>query len=249
MGALYPNPYDADVVYSRSAYGDDSPWSFVSTDGGATFHDWPVPTAAAPEIPLAITASPTGSVTVATYGGVYTTSDAGRHFSTLLTSEHGVVQAAIGGSEPPAIFAALYGSDRSANNQEIRASVDGGATWVSTDPGTSVWCLVAHPTDPNVAYACVGVSSDDGQGLLRTLDGGSSWSRIPAPGRQPPSTLYVDPSPPHAVYALAQGWLYRSDDEGDSWQQLTDLPPVVRSFDIAAQPDGARRVLGEAGAL
>jgi hypothetical protein len=35
----------------------------------------------------------------------------------------------------------------------------------------------------------------------------------------------------------------------DSWQQLSELPPVARSFDIAAQPDGARRVLGETGAL
>jgi len=253
MGDLYPNPHDAEVVYARSQSGESSPWSFVSTDGGATFHDWPVPTAAAPEIPLAFAASPTGSVTVATYGGVYTTSDAGRHFSTLLTSTLGIATAAIGGGEPPAVFAAIYGPN---NTHELRASSDGGTTWTSTDPGTGVWCLVAHPTDPNVAFACVGINGSDDAGLMRTLDGGGSWSRIPAPGGESPLILRVDPSPPHAVYALTETLspmrssqaLYRSDDQGDTWQQLAEPPPLTYSFDIAAQPDGKRRVLGQTGA-
>lgn len=253
MSDLYPDPHDGEVVYARSNSGENSPWTFVSRDGGATFDDWPVPSAAAPEIPLAIATSATGAVTVATHGGVYITRDAGRHFSTLLTSELGIVQAAIGGRGSSAIFVALPASE---STHELRSSTDGGATWVSADPGGNVWSLVVHPADPSVAFARV--ANLESEGWLRTFDGGKSWSRIAAPGREPPSTLYIDPSPPYAVYGLTHSWwlteglvgsLYRSDDRGDAWQELAALPPLTRGLDIAAQPSGARRVLGETGAL
>jgi photosystem II stability/assembly factor-like uncharacterized protein len=243
---LYPDPYDVNVLYGRNIYGDYSPWSFVSADRGASFQDWSVPTSADPEIPEAILSTAPGVLTVVTRSGAYVTNDAGGHFAPLLTvpAPRGVMWAAIGSSDPPAIYAYVGGDDTAAD--EILASLDGGATWASSDPGTYVANLVVDPSDPRVVFALPGVAGDE-DGVLRTLDGGNTWERIGVEGERYVS-VHFDPRPPHALYAVGDH-VSRSEDHGQTWQSVAALPPNVRDFELDPNAGGARYVLGESGLL
>ena len=250
---VYPDTADPGVLYARTIFGHEfdsnaipTPSSFISTDGGASFQNWPVPTAANPEVPQAIASSVSGTVRVVTPSGVYSTDDRGQHFATLLSLPHpkSILWAGIGASEPPSIYA--YVSGETSAGHEVVVSLDGGATWSSSDPGIYVGCLVPHPADPAIAFACAGVSGDEG-GPLRTLDGGSTWTRIATP--EPAGSVQIDPLPPHALYARG-AHLYRSLDQGDTWQPVSDFPNNAHSFELAAaSPDGSRYLLTQSGLL
>jgi len=243
---LYPDPYDVNVLYGSSIYGEDSPWSFVSADRGASFQPWPVPSSAHPEIPEAILSTAPGKLTVVTRAGVYVTDDAGGHFAPLLTlpARREVMSAAISSSDPPAIYAYVGGDDAAA---EILASLDGGATWASSDPDTYVMNFVVDPGDPRVVFALSGVSGG-GEGVLRTLDAGLTWERITVEGERYVSSVHFDPRSPHALYAVGDH-VSRSEDHGRTWQLVVALPPNIRDFELDPNAGGARYVLGERGLL
>jgi photosystem II stability/assembly factor-like uncharacterized protein len=87
--------------------------------------------------------------------------------------------------------------------------------------GTGAQCLAVDPTDRDTAY--VGLREG---GLRRTTDGGRSWSDCELPGV---AVYSVAVSPVDgAVYAGTEpSALYRSDDRGQGWRELTallDLP-------------------------
>lgn len=242
---LHLDAYDTDVLYARSIYGDDRPWSFVSHDRGMSFEDWPVPSAAAPEIPEALLSTAPGEVTVVTRKGAYVTRDAGAHFTALLTlpAAKQVMWATIANTEPLSIYAYVGGDDYA---DELLGSVDGGATWSSTDPGTYVDSLTVDPTDSRVVFARPGVSGDE-DGLLRTLNAGRTWDRVRIES-QSYLSVYFDPQPPHLLYAAGKR-LYKSEDHGDTWQTVTELPKDTRNLQLAPRPGKERYVLGHRGLL
>jgi|GEM_PF-3228853 len=243
---LYPDPHDANVVYARSIYGDDSPWSFISTDRGASFQDWPVPSRENAEIPEAVVSSASGVVTVVTRKGVYTTDDAGAHFSRrlVLSAEEQVSKAAISSSEPLTIYVCLFGADPQAH--EIRISSDGGATWASRDLGTYVDDLIVHPGDGSIAFATSGLP--EFAGILRTNDAGQTWERLALPSAEARVTLKIDPLPPHALYAVGEH-LSRSDDQGSTWRVLADMPARFGDFELSPHSSGTRYFLDQGGLL
>jgi photosystem II stability/assembly factor-like uncharacterized protein len=59
----------------------------------------------------------------------------------------------------------------------IERTRDGGQTWethaLPVEPNTAMWCLGAHPADPNLIFAC----SLYGY-LYRSSDGGDSWMKL-----------------------------------------------------------------------
>jgi len=244
---LYPDPHDANVIYARNVIGSegtsraDIPRSFVSRDRGLSFQNWPVPSQEQQDVPVAIASSAPGVVTVVTYQGVYRTDDAGAHFSPklVLSDEEQVLTAAISAGEPPAIYVSLYDADP--QTQQVRASIDGGATWVSSDLRSYVDQLLAHPTDGNVAFAFASGS------LLRTRDAGKTWASLALPAGESWVQLRIDPLPPHALYAVGEH-LHRSDDQASTWQDLANVPERG-AFELSAHPAGAAYLLGESGVL
>jgi photosystem II stability/assembly factor-like uncharacterized protein len=76
--------------------------------------------------------------------------------------------------------------------------------------------------------------------LLRSDDGGTSWSPIalPPPPRRSGAVrrpiAAVDPLDPNVLYAAGQEGLYRSDDGGDTWRGLLATP--ARIVGVAASP-------------
>jgi photosystem II stability/assembly factor-like uncharacterized protein len=196
-------------------------------------------------VPEALLSTAPGEVTVVTRKGAYVTRDAGAHFTTLLTlpaAKH-VMWATIANTEPISIYA-YVGSEH--DEDEILGSVDGGATWTSTDPGTYVNRLTVDPADSQVVLAAPGVSGDE-NGVLRTLNAGRTWDRARVEGESYLS-VYFDPQPPHALYAVGKR-LSKSQDHGDSWQTVAELPTDARDFQLDPRPGKKRYVLGQRGLL
>lgn len=139
-------------------------------------------------------------------------------------------------------------------------SRDNGATWTPlTDdqPSLAMGAIAIDPTNPNVIYAGTGeahLSGDSyyGAGLLKSTDGGATWTQIAGPisasePRQPAflnaafHTLVVDPTTPSTLYAattiglvsgatgattfppLGDRGVWKSTDGGMTWRNLN--PP------------------------
>lgn len=123
----------------------------------------------------------------------------------------------------------------------IYRSLDGGAEWehlgeVSDSPITD---LVIHPITSTVLLVGTNNQYPPG-GMLRSADGGGTWSSV-LPGR----IIYdieVDPDSPHRLYAATCCWggVYRSDDVGLSWYQISDQALQ----DIEAQPGSPGGLFG-----
>jgi hypothetical protein len=83
--------------------------------------------------------------------------------------------------------------------------------------GSGAQCLALDPSDPDVVYA--GLREG---GVRLTIDGGESWidCELPAPGVFSLAVSAAD----GAIYAGTEpSALYRSDDRGDTWDELTGL--------------------------
>jgi photosystem II stability/assembly factor-like uncharacterized protein len=97
-----------------------------------------------------------------------------------------------------------------------------------------------YPTSPSTqfVFADANVGYASGAGLVqRTIDGGAHWVRIPTPGFQPempspspaeipmPSSAELSAPSTNVVWAfVANQYLFRSTDQGNTWQQRTRAP-------------------------
>lgn len=110
--------------------------------------------------------------------------------------------------------------------------------WLSEDDGTN-WRAVGarqvfpwhyprgvavRPDDPNVIFVTIGDATPGRTGaVMRSSDAGRTWEDLTLPG-QPNSamwTLTIADSTPDLMFAASRyGYLYRSEDGGDSWVRL-----------------------------
>jgi photosystem II stability/assembly factor-like uncharacterized protein len=83
--------------------------------------------------------------------------------------------------------------------------------------GSGAQCLAVDPGDPDTVYAGL-----LGGGVRRTRDGGHSWDdcRLPA---DDVFSIAVSPAGGAVFAGTEPSALYRSDDHGESWRELTGL--------------------------
>ncbi len=158
----------------------------------------------------------------------------------------------------------------------IYKSDDGGESWknVGLRGSERVARIVIDPADGNVVYACVPGklwSDSADRGVYRTRDGGRSWRKILAGENLSTgcSGLAMDPKDPRVLFAglwdfRRKGWtfrsggdgpdapsgsgLWRSEDGGDHWRELTaasgpGLPPQPWGrVEVAVAPSDSRVV-------
>jgi photosystem II stability/assembly factor-like uncharacterized protein len=127
----------------------------------------------------------------------------------------------------------------------VYRSLDGGATWEhrGLDESHHIGRVLIHPTDPDTVYVAAQghlYSENPERGIFKTTDGGASWELslgVTLDGRAIGATeVMMDPGDPDTLYAVTYDrqrfpWsfrvagpgsgIYKSEDAGASWRQLT----------------------------
>ena len=114
-------------------------------------------------------------------------------------------------------------------NNEVYTSDDEGANWNSIGirqvfPMTYPRGIMVQPGHPNVIFVTIGDSTPGRIGtVMRSKDTGKTWESLPLPV-EPNTAMWVvntHHTDPQVVFAGSRyGYLYRSDDGGDSWTKL-----------------------------
>ena len=117
--------------------------------------------------------------------------------------------------------------------------------WGAGFGGQAFHTLLPHPSDPASLTAAISTG-----GVYVTTDGGESWSprnrgiraEFMPEGQQFPEfgqcvhKVARHPERPDRLFAQNHGGVYRSDDEGGSWQSIAEGLPSDFGFPIVVDP-------------
>lgn len=179
--------------------------------------------------------------------GIYKSTDAGKTWTHLgLRDGQQIPALVVDPRDPNRLFAAVLGHPYGPSQERgIYRSTDGGQTWqrvIAKDENTGGSDVEIDPSDPDVIYASMwevreGPWEDSnefngpGGGLFKSTDGGNTWRQLTNGLPKDLSQIYVAIAPSdsrrlYATLATASGKLsvYRSDDAGENWSQITDDP-------------------------
>lgn len=135
----------------------------------------------------------------------------------------------------------------------ILKTTDNGATWnnIFTEaPVISIGALALDPANDQVLYAGTGEANSSsqsylGNGIYKTTDGGATWQHLGLEQTAYFGRIVVDYSNTNRIFAAACGTLftpndhrgiYRSQDGGQSWQQVLFVSDSTAGIDIAQHP-------------
>jgi photosystem II stability/assembly factor-like uncharacterized protein len=114
-------------------------------------------------------------------------------------------------------------------NDDVWRSVDDGKSWQPARarevfPWRYPRGIAVRPDDPRTVFLTLGDSTPGRIGtVMRSRDAGGTWQSLALPG-QPNSAIWtvsIPASAPDLVLAASRyGYLYRSDDGGESWRKL-----------------------------
>jgi hypothetical protein len=148
------------------------------------------------------------------------------------------------GTEPGAVFRS---DDRGHSFRLERALWDHPhrKEWGAGFGGQAFHTLLPHPTDPGSMTVAISTG-----GVYRTTDGGGSWeprnrgirAEFLPEGQQYPEfgqcvhKVGRHPSRPDRLFAQNHGGVYRSSDEGGSWEYIADGLPTDFGFPVVVDP-------------
>ena len=114
----------------------------------------------------------------------------------------------------------------SATARGIEVSEDGGRSWQLLPirgRNEEVFALSVYPLDPDILF----VGRRDG--LWKSKDGGRSWGALPYPASVPLSVAIPKSQPDTLYLATARRGVYKSDNGGYQWTQVSEGLPEARA--------------------
>ena len=204
--------------------------------------------------------------------GVYKSTDGGKtwHHMGLKESER-ISAIAIHPQNPDIVYIGALGHAFGPNEERgVFMTTDGGKTWSKTlyiDNQHGVADLDMDPTNPNILYAGMWSferkpwthrSGSEKGGVYKSIDGGRTWNKLTngLPKLMGRIGIRVAPSNPNVVYAIVEskdGTLYRSDDRGETFRNVSKQESIVsRGFyytTVRVDPTNENRVFAVASTL
>jgi photosystem II stability/assembly factor-like uncharacterized protein len=204
--------------------------------------------------------------------GVYKSRDGGQTWQHLglKESEH-ISRIIIHPHQPDTAYVAALGHAFGPNEERgVFMTTDGGQTWQKTlylDAEHGAADLEIDPANPNILYAALWrferkpwtfTSGSEKGGVFKSTDGGRNWTKLTSglPKLMGRIGVKVAPSNPQVVYVIAEtkeGTLYRSDDHGATFRQVSRQANIVsRGFyytDLRVDPKDENRVYAVASTL
>jgi hypothetical protein len=180
--------------------------------------------------------------------GLYRSDDAGAGWRLLDSPMSGsmVWSLAIDPAEPRVMFAGTGTPSKAA----IYRSPDGGARWEQLPVEIAAECenvgiprptgIAIDPTDHRRVW--VGLEVD---GVRRSADGGETWTKVNGQIPNPDvHSVLVVAGPPRAVFTVVNDDVWRSIDDGATWQpaRAREVFPWHYPRSIAVKPDDAKTV-------
>jgi photosystem II stability/assembly factor-like uncharacterized protein len=224
------HPTDRRVMYAGTGTPDPAR-VFRSADAGATWRELPMtavkecPAVGVPRVTgIAVDPVDTDNVWVGLeVDGFRRSRDGGDSWEVLSEAipNRDVHAVAVTSGPPKTVLVVV--------NNDVFTSHDDGASWSPVGakqvfPWTYTRNIAVHPTDPRTMFVSIGDATPGRTGaVMRTNDAGTTWRQLGLPV-SPNSAMWVvdvQPEQPNLVLAASRyGYLYRSDDGGDSWTKL-----------------------------
>jgi photosystem II stability/assembly factor-like uncharacterized protein len=205
-------------------------------------------------------------------GGVWKTTNAGRTWSPVFDSQAfaSIGAIAVAPSEPETVYVGTGEADMRSQisyGNGMYKSTDGGQTWthLGLDDTRQIGRIIVDPKDANVVFvAALGhaYGANPERGVFRSKDGGRTWEKVlfkgndvgaidlqfdPADSRTVYATLWNTRRPPWSIYPPSYGpggGIFKSNDGGTTWRQLTNGLPVegLGRVGLAVSPSNRNRI-------
>jgi photosystem II stability/assembly factor-like uncharacterized protein len=224
------DPIDPNVMFAGTGT-PSKPGIYRSTDAGKSWELRPMeiaeecPNVGVPR-PTAIAIDPTDDRNVwvgLEVDGVRRSADGGDTWTKVngQIPNQDVHSVLVVAGPPKAVFTVV--------NDDVWRSTDDGKTWQAARarevfPWHYPRAIAVKPDDSRTVFLTLGDSTPGRVGtLMRSRDAGATWESLGLPV-QPNSAVWTVSIPaeaPDTVFAASRyGYLYRSDDGGDSWRKL-----------------------------
>ena len=147
------------------------------------------------------------------------------------------------------------------DSKTLYVGTAGGGVWKSTNAGAafkpifdkycqSIGAIAIDQKSPSTVYVGTGESNmrnsvSIGNGMYKTVDGGSNWEKIGLDSTEHIAKIVVDPRNPDIVYVAAPGalWgdskhrgLYKSNDGGKTWNKILYINEKAGCADVSVDP-------------
>lgn len=204
--------------------------------------------------------------------GVYKSTDGGTTWQHMgLRDSERISAIVIHPQNPDIVYVGALGHAFGPNEERgVFMTTDGGRTWAKTlyiDKEHGVSDLDIDPANPNILYAGMWSferkawthrSGSEKGGLYKSIDGGRTWNKLTSglPKLIGRIGVRVAPSNTNVVYAIVEakeGTLYRSDDRGETFRQVSKEARIVsRGFyytTIRVDPTNENKIYAVASTL
>jgi len=186
-------------------------------------------------------------------GGLWKTINNGLTYTPIFEQEHSIAigDIAIAPSNPDIVWVGSGEANGDYWGDGMYRSTDGGKTWTNMGLPESHYIgrIRIHPTNPDILYvaACGHFNSQNPErGIYKTTNGGKTWEKsleiIKGKRYVGAIDLLMDPGDPDVLYAASydrpgggrhsdgmgknSSGIYKSENGGDSWTQLTNGLPL-----------------------
>lgn len=131
-------------------------------------------------------------------------------------------------------------------------TTDAGISWKNISDNAfktgSVGAIAVAESDPSIVvvgmgeHAARGVMTSMGDGVYKSMDAGKTWTHLGLEETRHISDVIIHPTNPDLIYVAAQGaqygatderGIYRSEDGGDSWEQVLFVNPTTGASSLS----------------